>query len=178
MLRSAAATNEVRLHVRHFSPNLSNEYQKLLFDEKSTDDDDEEIHRILNHNLNRNSNNNNNNNTHQNRSVTANHEIRMRRASRTLQQEQQQYRHSTYNPSFNDGKDYEERNIDDRLFKGLDVSHDALQSILNSRFKLIDLIDLLKKTHPKIFFNDYKRELQFIQQVSETNTGNKEDSSS
>jgi hypothetical protein len=174
ILRSAAATNQVRLHVRHFFPNLSNEYQKLLFDEKSTDDDDDEIHRILNHSLNRNSNNNNNN--HHNRSATTTNEVRMRRSSRRHhqeQQQQQQYRHSAFNPSFDNRKDQTEPNINDRMLKGLDVSHEALQSLLNSRFKLIDLVDLLKKTYPKLFSNDQKGELQFTQQLSETNTGKK-----
>jgi hypothetical protein len=91
----------------------------------------------------------------------------MRRSSRRHHQEQQ-YRHSTHISSFDNKKPKEEQ-----ISKGLDVSHDALQSLLNSRFKIIDLVDLLKKTYPKLLSNDYKNELQFIQQLSQTNTGQK-----
>lgn len=91
----------------------------------------------------------------------------MRRSSRKSH-ENDQYRHSAYNLSFNKNKNQEEQ-----ILKGLDISQNALQSILNSRFKLIDLIDLLKKTYPKILSYDQKKELQFVQQLSDTNTGKK-----
>ena len=91
----------------------------------------------------------------------------MRRTSRKHHQE----RHSTYDPLFENRKSQPETNNNDRILKGLDVSHEALQSLLNSRFKLIDLVDLLKKTYPNLLANDQKRELQFIQQLSETNPG-------
>ena len=65
----------------------------------------------------------------------------------------------------------QERN--DQSSKKLDLSQEALQALLNSRFKLIDLVDLLKKTYPKAFFNDHKRELQFMEQLSQTNNGKK-----
>ena len=152
ILRSAAATNQVCLHVRHFFPPYSSdEYQKFLFDEKSTDDDeenDEEIHRILNHNT----------------SATSTNEVRMRQSSRRHQQ--QQHRHTAYNFSYEKKNNNEEYNL-----KRLDISNDALQSLLSSRFKLIDLIDLLKKTYPKLLLNNQKKELQFMQQLSETHTG-------
>jgi hypothetical protein len=78
----------------------------------------------------------------------------------------QQNRHSAHNfPYENSTNDQQSEH------KGLDVSHDALQALLNSRFKLIDLVDLLKKSYPKLFSNDHKRELQFIEQLSETNNG-------
>ena len=94
----------------------------------------------------------------------------MRRSSRKHHQDQQ-YRHSTHDPLFDNRKIQPETNNNDRILKGLDVSPEALQSLLNSRFKLIDLVDLLKKTYPNLLANDQKRELQFIQQLSETNTG-------
>jgi chorismate mutase len=101
----------------------------------------------------------------------------MRRSSRRHHQEQQQkYRHSAHNLSLDKKKNQEEQNVNERNLKGLDVSHDALQSLLNSRFKVIDLVDLLKKTYPKLLSNDQKRELQFIQQLSQTNTGKKKNS--
>jgi hypothetical protein len=143
ILRSAAATNHVQLRVKHFLPLLSSpEYQQFLHEEKSTDDDED------NH---RNHNKTNNNNT--------TNEVRMRKSSR-------KYRHSAHN--FSNEQQQEENN---QLTKGLDVSQDALQALLNSRFKLIDLVDLLKKIYPKLFSNDKKKELQFIEQLSETNTG-------
>lgn len=86
----------------------------------------------------------------------------MRKSSR---RHQPQNRHSAYNYS---NEQHEEKND---LIKGLNVSHDALQALLNSRFKLIDLVDLLKKTYPKLLSNDQKKELQFIEQLSETNRG-------
>ncbi|CAF4361290.1 unnamed protein product [Rotaria sp. Silwood2] len=48
-------TNQGRLHVQHFFPPLSsNEYQQLLYDGRSTeDDDDEDIHQVLDHSINR-----------------------------------------------------------------------------------------------------------------------------
>jgi len=150
ILRSAAATNHVQLRIKHFLPPLSSpEYQKFLYEEKSTDDD-EDNHR--NHNK---TNNNNKNTTN---------EVRMRKSSRKHQQPQQ-YRHSAHNFS---NEQQEENN---QLTKGLNVSQDALQALLNSRFKLIDLVDLLKKIYPKLFSNDKKKELQFIEQLSEANTG-------
>jgi hypothetical protein len=87
----------------------------------------------------------------------------MRQSSRRHDQEQQ-YRHTAYNITF-------DNNINDKIIKGLDISHDALQSLLNSRFKLIDLVDLLKKTYPKLLRNDQRKELQLIQQLAQTNTG-------
>jgi hypothetical protein len=125
ILRSAAATNHVRLHIKHFIPPLSSaEYQKLLYEEKSTDDD-EDTQRL---------------NTNE-----------MRKSSR----------HTTYNLSNKQQIEHSQ----------LDVSDDALQALLNSRFKLIDLIDLLKKTYPKLFSNNQRKELHFMEQISETNSG-------
>ncbi|CAF1244764.1 unnamed protein product [Rotaria sordida] len=63
ILRSATATNQVRFHVQHFFPPLlSNEYQQLLYDARSTEDDDEDIHQVLNHSINRKKNNYHNTN--------------------------------------------------------------------------------------------------------------------
>lgn len=160
-LRCAAATNQVRLHIRHFFPPLSsNEYQKLLFDEKSTDDD-EDIPRILHHNHNNRIYNNNNNN------MTIPNEVQMRRSTRRYENDQQ-YRHSTCNLSLDN-----KRNSDEQILKGLDLSQNALQSILNSRFKLIDLIDLLKKAYPNILLHGQKKELQLVQYLSDANPGTK-----
>jgi hypothetical protein len=148
ILRTAAATNQVQLRIKHFIPSLSSvEYQKLLYDEKSTDDD-EDIHR------------------HNNRSDTNNdtsNDVSIRKSSRR----QKQNRHTTYNLS---NIQQTEQN---QSINGLNVSDDALQALINSRFKLIDLIDLLKKTYPKVFFNDQKRELHFMEQLSQTNSGEK-----
>jgi 7-cyano-7-deazaguanine synthase in queuosine biosynthesis len=95
----------------------------------------------------------------------------MRQSSRRHHQEQQ-YRHTDYNITFDYNKNNEdEQHIHDKIIKGLDISHDALQSLLNSRFKLIDLVDLLKKTYPKLLRNDQRKELQLIQQLAQTNTG-------
>ena len=44
------------------------------------------------------------------------------------------------------------------------VIGDTLQSLINSRFKLTDLVDLLKKTYRKLLSNDEKQELQFTEQ--------------
>jgi len=85
----------------------------------------------------------------------------MRKSSRR----NQQYRHSAHNFS------NEQKEENNQSIKGLNVSQDALQALLNSRFKLIDLVDLLKKIYPKLFSNDKKKELQFIEQLSETNNG-------
>ncbi|CAF2969500.1 unnamed protein product, partial [Rotaria sp. Silwood2] len=163
ILRSAAATNQVRLRVKHFFPPLSSvEYQKFLHDEKSTDDDDDDNHHRY-HNIAQNRNNH----------ITTN-EVRMRKSSRrhhnnnNQQQQQPQYRHSAYNFTYDDDNN-EQQYDNNQLLKGLDVSHDALQALLNSRFKLIDLVDLMKKTYPNLFSNDQKRELQFIEQLSENN---------
>ncbi|CAF2456735.1 unnamed protein product [Rotaria sp. Silwood2] len=163
ILRSAAATNQVRLRVKHFFPPLSSvEYQKFLHDEKSTDDDDDDNHHRY-HNIAQNRNNH----------ITTN-EVRMRKSSRRhhnnnqQQQQQPQYRHSAYNFTYDDDNN-EQQYDNNQLLKGLDVSHDALQALLNSRFKLIDLVDLMKKTYPNLFSNDQKRELQFIEQLSENN---------
>jgi len=95
----------------------------------------------------------------------------MRRSSQRYHQEQEQYRHSTRFSPFYNRKDQEEKNENDRILKGLDISHNALQSLLNSKFKLIDLVDLLKRIYPKLLFNDHKKELQFIQHLSQTNKG-------
>ncbi|CAF4034441.1 unnamed protein product [Rotaria sordida] len=63
ILRSATATNQVHFHVQHFFPPLlSNEYQQLLYDARSTEDDDEDIHQVLNHSINRKKNNYHNTN--------------------------------------------------------------------------------------------------------------------
>ncbi|CAF1457423.1 unnamed protein product [Adineta steineri] len=160
LLRSAAATNQVRFRVKHFFPQLSSvEYQKLLHDDKSTDDDDDN-HRA--HNTSQNKNNNNN--------PTLN-ESRTKKSSRRHHRQQQQHNHdqsdrySTYNVAYeNNKREQQESN------KQMNISNDALQALLNSRFKLIDLVDLLKKIYPKLFSNNQKRELQFIEQLSETNT--------
>ncbi|CAF3499452.1 unnamed protein product [Adineta steineri] len=159
LLRSAAATNQVRFRVKHFFPQLSSvEYQKLLHDDKSTDDDDDN-HRA--HNTSQNKNNNNN--------PTLN-ESRTKKSSRRHHRQQQHNhdqsdRYSTYNVAYeNNKREQQESN------KQMNISNDALQALLNSRFKLIDLVDLLKKIYPKLFSNNQKRELQFIEQLSETNT--------
>ncbi|CAF2705577.1 unnamed protein product [Rotaria sp. Silwood2] len=173
ILRSAAVTNQVRLHIQHFIPPLSsNQYKQLLNDEKSTDDDDDDddnddnddnIHRIANCNINKNKDNDHN------ISLTTENEVEMRRSSRKHHKEQ--HRHSVSNISFENKNNQQEKCKNDKMLKGLDVSDDALESLLNSRFKLIDLIDLLKKTNPKLLFNDQKRESLFIQQLSQTTTG-------
>ncbi|CAF1167835.1 unnamed protein product [Adineta steineri] len=161
LLRSAAATNQVRFRVKHFFPQLSSvEYQKLLHDDKSTDDDDDN-HRT--HNTSQNKNNNNN--------PTLNESRTKKSSRRHHRQQQQQHNHdqsdrySTYNVAYeNNKREQQESN------KQMNISNDALQALLNSRFKLIDLVDLLKKIYPKLFSNNQKRELQFIEQLSETNT--------
>ncbi|CAF1111605.1 unnamed protein product, partial [Rotaria sordida] len=156
VLRSAAATNQVHLRVKHFFPPLSsNEYQKLLHDEKSTDDDDD------------------GGGVNRNNHLTTN-EVRMRKSSRRHhhhqhRHNQQQYRHSAYNYTYENDQNEQQYN-NKQLLNGLDLSHDALQALINSRFKLIDLVDLMKKTYPHLFSNDQKRELQFIEQLSENNT--------
>ncbi|UJR23974.1 hypothetical protein I4U23_026941 [Adineta vaga] len=161
LLRSSAATNQVRFRVKHFHPPLSSvEYQKLLYDEKSTDDDDDN-HRS--HNLSQNRNNNNNNND----SLITN-EVRAKKSSRKHHRHHNHdelHRHSIYNVAYENSK----REQQDEM-KQVDLSPDALEALLNSRFKLIDLVDLLKKLYPKIFSNDQKRELQFVEQLSETNS--------
>ncbi|CAF3456357.1 unnamed protein product [Rotaria sp. Silwood1] len=163
ILRSAAATNQVRLRIKHFFPSSSSiEYQKLLHDEKSTDDDDDDDDNHRYHNIAQNRNNH----------ITTN-EVRMRKSSRRHRHHnnQQQHRHSAYNFTYdNNNNNNEQQYENNQLLKGLDVSHDALQALLNSRFKLIDLVDLIKKTYPNLFSNDQKRELQFIEQLSENNT--------
>ncbi|CAF2978964.1 unnamed protein product [Rotaria socialis] len=157
ILRSAAATNQVRLRIKHFVPALSStEYQKLLHDEKSTDDDDDN-HR--HHNITQNRNNN----------ITTTNEVRMRKSSRRHHHNNNQQRHSAYNLTY-DNSNNEQQSENNQLSRGLDVSHDALQALLNSRFKLIDLVDLVKKTYPNFFLNDKKRELQFVEQLSESTT--------
>jgi len=162
MLRSAAATNQVRFHVKHFFPPLSSvEYQKLLYDEKSTDDDDDS-HRLYNISQNRNNNNNN--------ATTTTNEVRMRKSSRRHHQQQNQEQlnqHSVYNVSHENRK-HEQQHERNNPFE---ISHDALQALLNSKFKLMDLVDLLKKMYPQLLSNDPKRELQFIERLSERNTG-------
>jgi hypothetical protein len=87
----------------------------------------------------------------------------MRQSSRRHDQEQQ-YRHTAYNITF-------DNNINDQIIKGLDISHDALQSLLNSRFKLIDLVDLLKKTYPNLLRNDQRKEFELIEELAQTNKG-------
>lgn len=134
ILRTAASTNQVKLRVKHSHPPLSSvEYQKYLFEEKSTDDDEDHRHRS----------------NHQ----TNNDAVRMRRTSRRQHHLQQ------LNSSH------------ESTIQGLDASADALQALLNSRFQLTDLIDLLKKSYPKYFSTDQNRELLFHQQLSETNSG-------
>lgn len=159
ILRSAAATNQVRFRIKHFPPQLpSAEYQNLLYDEKSTDDEDS--HRM--HNISQNRNNNN-----------TTDELRKKKASRRHhrhhhhhQNQDQSNQQSVYNVSYENRKhEQQERN------NQFDISHDSLQALLNSRFKIIDLVDLLKKIYPQLLFNDQKRELQFIEQLSENNTG-------
>lgn len=131
ILRSAAATNQVRLRIRHFHPPLSSvEYQQLLFEEKSTDDEEDHHHHHPTNNARRSTRR-----KHQNRSLEAS----------SLDSSHEQF----------------------------DTSSDALQALLNSRFKLIDLIDLVKKTYPKYFPDDQNFQLQFHQQLSETNPGEK-----
>ena len=142
ILRSAAVTNQVQLRVKHFNPPLSSvEYQKFLYEEKSTDDDDDH-HR---------QNNKPTNNTTE--------DVRMRRSSRK--------QHRSNHPIPLDSSHEQNQSS----IQGLDASSDALQALLNSRFKLIDLIDLFKKGYPKYFSDDQNRELQFHQQLSETNSG-------
>ena len=101
----------------------------------------------------------------------------MRRSARKHpHDEQQTYRHSAYDLLSEKRSDQQSEKKNDRSFQGLDVSHEALQSLLNSRFQFIDLVDLLKKLYPKLFTNDQKRELQFLQQLSQTNTGKSNES--
>ena len=88
--------------------------------------------------------------------------------------EKNNFEHTISNFRFDDRQDQEEQKINDCIVRGLDISHDALQSLLNSKFKMLDLIDLMKKTYPKLLFNDQRREIEFLQQVSETITGNRE----
>ena len=153
--------------MRHFSPPLSsNEYQKLLFDEQVIDDKDENLHQSINDNQIRNYNNDMN--------VTTTNGIRMRQSFRRNYDGKEQFRHTISNFRFDDRQDQEEQKINDCIVRGLDISHDALQSLLNSKFKMLDLINLMKKTYPKLLFNDQRREIEFLQQVSETITGNRE----
>lgn len=157
----------MRLHVQHFFPLFSSkEYQQLLYDERSTDDE-KDFHKTLHHSLNKNTTN------YHNTSATTENEVRMRRSTRRhrREQEQQQYRHSASNLPVDMSNYDEEQNKNAPTLKGLDVSNDALQSLLNSKFKLIDLVDLLKKIYPQLLSNDQKKELRFIQHLSETNKG-------
>jgi len=135
ILRCAAATDQVRLYVRHFpSTFFSNEYQKLLFDEKFTDDDecedtnDEEIHRIFS----------------QNRSFDETY----KKKSHLIRED---YRQSIYNFSLN--KNCRKRS---------DLSSNARQCLLNSKFRLNDLIELLKRTCPNLFFNEQTKQFELI----------------
>ena len=89
----------------------------------------------------------------------------MRRSGRK-HDEKPTYRHSAYDLISTKGSDQQLN-----THKGLDVSHEALQSLLNSKFQLIDLVDLLKKISPTLLSNDQKREYQFLQQLSQTNPG-------
>ncbi|CAF1546103.1 unnamed protein product, partial [Adineta steineri] len=114
LLRSAAATNQVRFRVKHFFPQLSSvEYQKLLHDDKSTDDDDDN-HRA--HNTSQNKNNNNN--------PTLN-ESRTKKSSRRHHRQQQHNhdqsdRYSTYNVAYeNNKREQQESN------KQMNISNDA-----------------------------------------------------
>lgn len=128
----------------------------MLHDEKSTDDD-EDNHRQQSTTENINDNINTN-------------EVRMRKSSRKHHDvNRQQQRHSAYNLTHDNNNN--EPQYANQSFKGLDVSHDALQALLNSKFKIIDLVDLTKKSYPNLFSNDKKKELQFIEQLSENNAG-------
>ena len=101
----------------------------------------------------------------------------MRQSFRRNYHGKEQFRHTISNFRFDDRQDQEdqeEQKINDCIVRGLDISHDALQLLLNSKFKMLDLIDLMKKTYPKLLFNDQRREIEFLQQVSETITGNRE----
>ncbi|CAF3185189.1 unnamed protein product [Rotaria socialis] len=163
ILRSAAITNHVRLHVQHFLPPLSSqEYQQLLNEERSIDDD-EDIYQSLNF-----SSSKNRKNSH-NRSLTTENEVQMRRSSHRRNHEHEKHRHIASNLSFREKNHQEEQYKSDQILRGLDISHEALQSLLNSRFKLIDLVALLKKIYPTLLLKDHTRELQFIQQLSQTN---------
>ena len=160
LLRSAAATNQVRFRVKHFHPSLSSvEYQKLLYDDKSTDDDEENPR---SHNISQNKNDNN----HTSLTTNEGHVRKSARKHHRARQAEQSYGIQTYNVAYESSKREQEQDT-----TRLDLSPDAQQALLNSRFKLIDLVDLLKKLYPKLFSNDQKRELQFVEQLSETNTG-------
>lgn len=151
LLRSAAATNQVRLRVRHYFPPLSSsEYQKFLYEEKSTDDDDDYHQRQQKIN-------------HQN--LTTN-DLRTRKSSR------KHHHHHRISPDEDQQRSFDHHRDDQRdPTKISHVSSHALQSILNSKFKWIDLVDLLKSTYPKYFPHDQNKESIFIEQLSQTNPG-------
>lgn len=134
ILRSAASTNQVRLRIKHFSPTLSSsEFQKLLYEDKSTDDD-ERINQTTD-------------------------QIRTRKSSRKHQPTPNHFLNSSLEP----------QTSNQSTMKSLNISFDALQALLNSKFKLIDLVDLLKKTSPNLFPRDQKKEIHFIEQLTQTN---------
>lgn len=141
LLRSAAATNQVRLRIRHFSPQFSSsEYQKFLYEEKSTDEDEDR---------------------HQ--ATPMNNEVKMRRSSRRHRHPPAlpsqpavvlpTYRHSTPNPVVEQTRG--------------DLSSEAEQSLLQSKFRLLDLLELLKKSSPRLF----ARETNFIEQLTQNHPG-------
>jgi len=160
LLRSAAATNQVRLRVRHSHPPLSStEYQKYLYEEKSTDDD-EDFYRQ--------------HNTSQPKLIT--NELRTKKSSRRHHHHHRQEQNSPdENPSRSNPQNisygnHRDENLDRTTAKQSTFPPSALQSILNSKFKSIDLVDLLKTTYPTLLSNESKLESQFLEHVSQINS--------
>ncbi|CAF0833576.1 unnamed protein product [Didymodactylos carnosus] len=123
LLRSAAASNQVRLLIRHGN---QSEYQKLLYDEKSTDDENyhqQQRHRRHHHH-----------HHHNNRNIQYNNN----REQQPKPQRRTRHRASKHHVADED---------QDSDIEQIDLSKYALNSLLNSRFKLQDLLDLLKKSY-------------------------------
>ena len=123
LLRSAAATNEVRVRVRHFSPPFSSaEYQKFLYEEKSTDEEE---------------------------NLPKNNEVKMRKSSRRY-------------PTTSSSAPAESRE---------DLSLAAQHSLLQAKFRLLDLVELLKNSSPRFSDVDQQSESLFLAQLSQSHSG-------
>ncbi|CAF0868005.1 unnamed protein product [Didymodactylos carnosus] len=122
LLRSAAATNQVRLLIRHGN---QSEYLKLLYDEKSTDD--ETYHRY-----------------YQQQQRHHYHHYRNNR-NKHISEEQQTPRGTRRHHQQNHNSKHL---VDqDSELEPTNLSENALNFLLNSSFKINDLIDLLKKSY-------------------------------
>lgn len=96
-------------------------------------------------------------------------EFNVRRSSRRHRgsNDDQQKRYTTYqHPIQTDQDEQHERQVQHQ-----DIKQGIIEPLLNSKFRLVDLVDLLKQTYPKHFSNDQRKELKFIEQLTETHPG-------